>query len=116
MSFKLIIFGIALAVVLSACNRAVPTADNANGPTALGQVPAVRLNFRYEGDVPGPGDQPAPGKEERNAGVQADFDQNRPQEVLDKTLSSPDKKRVVAVYHRVMDVNAEYRMDMYLPE
>jgi hypothetical protein len=117
MSFlKLTIFSIVVALGISACNRG-PAANNTSAPTALAQVPAVRLNFRYEADVPGPGDQPAANqKEERNAAIQADFDQNRPEEVLDKTLSSPDKKRVVAIYHRVMDVNSEYRMDMYLPE
>src|ERR1051325_7629738 len=116
MSRKVILFVLALPIIFSACKAAVPTVNNAGGPTALAQVPAVRLNFRYEADVPGPGDQQAPGKEERNAGVQSDFDQNRPQEVLDKTLSSPDQRRVVAIYHRVMDVNSEYRMDMYLPD
>ena len=113
---KLPIFLIVFAIGLAACNRP-QSPGNASAPTALAQVPAVRLNFRYEADVPGPGDQPAANqKEERNAAIQADFDQNRPQEVIDKTISSPDKKRVVAVYHRVMDVNSEYRLDMYLPD
>jgi len=101
------------AVLLTACNRETPTASNA-APTSLAQVSAVRLNFRYEADVPDPAEQPRP-TEERNAAIQADFDQNRPQEVLDKTLVSPDGKRVATIYHRVNDVGSEFRIDMYEP-
>src|SRR5690242_11511202 len=104
------------AAALSACSRESGTNSN-SAPTAFSQVPAVRLSFRYEADVPGPADQAqAAQPEEKNAGIQADFDQNRPEEVLDKVISSADKKRTVAVYHRATDLNAEYRLDMYLPE
>lgn len=81
--------------------------------TALRDVPAVRLNFRYEADVPAPTLANAQAFEERNAAVLADFDTNRTVEILDKTIVSPDKKRIVAVYHRVSDLSSEYRLDMY---
>jgi hypothetical protein len=83
-------------------------------PSTLRDVPALRLNFRYEADVPAPSEatKNAPA-EERNAAVQADFDQNRAQELLDKTVVSPDKNRVLAVYHLPGDVQAEFRLDMY---
>ena len=99
--------------ICSACSRVSDNTNSAATPTSLSQVSAVRLNFRYEADVPGPTDQPPSNIEERNAAVQSDFDQNRPQEVLDKTLTSPDKKHIAAVFHRVSDVNSEYRIDMY---
>ena len=83
-----------------------------SAPTSLAEVAAVRLNFRYEADVPGPSEAAKP-PEERNAAVQSDFDQARPQEILDRTLPSPDKKRVLAIYHRATDVQAEFRLDMY---
>jgi hypothetical protein len=86
-----------------------------SAPTSLAEVPAVRLNFRYEADVPGPSEADKP-QEERNAAVQSDFDQSRPQEMLDRTLPSPDKKRVLAIYHRASDVPAEFRLDMYSPD
>ena len=79
----------------------------------MADTPAVRLNFRYEADVPPPTNQITPGTDERHAGVQSDFDASRPQELLDRTIVSPDKQRVVAVYHRLTDVPAEYRLDMY---
>ena len=83
-------------------------------PSAMRDVPALRLNFRYEADVPAPPEasKNAP-SEERSASVQADYDQNRTQELLDKTILSPDKQKVVAVYHRATDVQAEFRLDMY---
>ncbi len=108
-----LILAAAMLVALTACSGGGPQ-NSAGGPSALKEVPAVRLNFRYEADVPGPESDGKPvTAEERNAAVQADFDQNRPQELLDKTITSPDKKRVLAVYHRAADIQAEFRLDMY---
>ena len=106
----LILFSIAL-LSLSCTRAAVDLPGSA--PTSLGQVPAVRLNYRYEADVPPPDAPKDAAKEERNAAVQTDFDANRPQEVLDKTLASPDAKRVLAVYHKAGDMPSEFRLDMY---
>jgi hypothetical protein len=106
---------VAFNVFSAACGNAGPEAP-AGQPTAMSQVPAVRLSFRYEADVPPPEIPNAPPKEERSAPVQADFDQNRGQELLDRTVFSPDRKRVLAVYHRVSDLAAEYRLDMYTAE
>lgn len=103
---------IATFVFATACSRAANDLPGAV-PTSLSQVPAVRLNFRYEADVPPPDAPKDAAKEERNAAVQADFDANRPQEVLDKTLASPDAKRVLAVYHKAGDMPSEFRLDMY---
>jgi hypothetical protein len=116
MSYKARLFwsiGLLFAMT-SGCSREAPPGQSGL-PTSLAQVPAVRLNFRYEADVPGPSAQAPAGTEERVADVQADFDKNRPQEVLDRTIVSPNKKRVAALYHRMNDVAAEYRMDMYEP-
>jgi hypothetical protein len=100
-------------LVLSGCQGDMFKQQNTAKP-AMSTVPAVRLNFRYEADVPGPAGDPNKAQvEERNAAVQADFDNGRPQELLDKTIASPDKKRIAAVYHRVTDYSSEYRLDMY---
>jgi len=48
--------------------------------------------------------------------VQVHFDQNRPQEVLDKTITSPNGSRILAVYHRAGDLPSEFRLDMYSPD
>jgi len=93
----------------------VASAVSCRAPHRLHEVPAARLNFHYEPDVPGPTDANAK-NDERNAAIQADFDGARPQELLDKTLASPDKKHVLVVYHRASDVPSDYRLDMYLPD
>lgn len=85
-------------------------------PSNLRDVPALRLNYRYEPDVPAPLVEGATAVEERNAAIQADFDQHRTQEQLFTTILSPDKKRVLAVYSRVNDADKQFRLDMYTPE
>jgi len=100
-----------LASFLTACGG---DGNNSNTApmTALGATPAVRLAYRYEPDVPTP-TLDSGRLEDRNVAVQADFDATRPQELLDRTITSPDKKRVVAVYHSINDVPSEYRLEMY---
>lgn len=108
----MILFGL-LIFAFSACRNQVNQPSGV-APSSLRDVPALRLNFRYEADVPAPDlTNEASQIEERNGLVQADFDQNRPQEILDMTVTSPDKQRVLAVFHNVTDVQNEYRLEMY---
>ncbi|MEO6656281.1 MAG: hypothetical protein ABIO36_09390 [Pyrinomonadaceae bacterium] len=111
-----IVLGILVGAVLiiSGCQNNVFQPQNAAPPT-LGTVPAVRLNFRFEADVPAPSAAATAG-EERNAAVQADFDASRSFELLDRTVASPDKKHVLAVYHHIADIPTEFRLDMYSPD
>ncbi|HTH38913.1 MAG TPA: hypothetical protein VL572_13140 [Pyrinomonadaceae bacterium] len=83
--------------------------------TRLKDVPSVRLNYRYEPDVPPP-DLVKRTADERNPAIQADFDQSRLNELLDKTIPSPDGKRILAVYHQPTDTQSEFRLDMYSSE
>ena len=80
------VFLLLLAVFLSGCGQP-PAGAPAAGPTSLKEVPAVRLNYRYEPDVPAPGDGRRTPSEERNAAVQRHFDQSRLNELLDKTIA-----------------------------
>jgi hypothetical protein len=83
-------------------------------PTAMREVAANQLNYRYEADMPAPSADPnQPVAEERNAAIQADFDATRQLDLLDRTFSSPDKKYVVAIYHKIADLPEDYRLDMY---
>lgn len=112
---KLILIALAFSTFGCQNNNPFQAPPASVAPATLRDVPAVKLNFRFETDVPAP---PASAvqtaqTEERNAAVQNDFDQNRPSELLDKTISSPDKKRVLAVYHQAEDLPAEYRLDVY---
>lgn len=104
-----------ILILAAAC---APEPEPQAGPviTSLKEVPAVRLNFRYEGDVPNPSSDPDEKGGERNAAVQDDFDRSRPHEQLERTVASPDAKRVLAVYSRLGDQPAEFRLDMYSPD
>jgi hypothetical protein len=109
---KLFLFG-SLLIFLTGCQKNIFQSPSV-APVVMRDVPALRLNFRYEADVPAPPEaQKNAPAEQRNAAIQNDFDQNRPQEILDKTIASPDGQRVLAIYHHVSDVQAEFRLDMY---
>lgn len=82
----------------------------------LSGIPASRLYFRYEADVPAP---QLPGETlpaDRDAGILADFQTNRPADELVRTLASPDNRRILAVYRREGDAAEEFRLDMYTKE
>jgi hypothetical protein len=100
-------------LIFTGCQREALKSPATGAPAALRDVPALRLNFRFETDVPAPTIASPVQTEERNVAVQADFDNNRTQEVLDKTLTSPDKQRVLAIYHKIQDSQGDFRLDMY---
>ncbi|MCC6826529.1 MAG: hypothetical protein IT172_12395 [Acidobacteria bacterium] len=105
---------IAASSLLAACGGGEHN-SNVTVVASLAALPSVRLNYRYEPDVPGP-TLPEAAAEERNAAVQTDFDEHRPHEQLDRTITSPDKKNVLAVYRNVTDLSSEYRLDIYSPD
>ncbi|HQU91067.1 MAG TPA: hypothetical protein PLK77_02155 [Pyrinomonadaceae bacterium] len=114
MNYKLI--SVLTAVVLIAACSSEKMPGGGGLPASLKEVPSVRLNFRYEADVPAPETTEKTGAEERNAAVQADFDQHRVEELVDRTVTSPDGKRVAVIYHRPLDLPNEFRLDMYTPD
>jgi hypothetical protein len=101
---------------LTACQRTIFESPTV-APATLKDVPAQRLNFRFEADVPPPTDPTQkPQTEERNAAIQNDFDTNRPLEILVKTIPSPDKSRILVVYSKAQDTPNQFRLDMYAPD
>ncbi len=108
---KIIIF--TLLIATAACQKNIFQPSTV-APATLRDVPALRLNFRYEADVPAPSDpaKDAP-VEEKNAAVQAEFDANRQQEILVRTIISPNKQRFLTVYQRLGDAENTFRLDMY---
>jgi hypothetical protein len=102
-----------IGILFSGCQKNALTGSSSVA-SALKDVPSVRLNFRYEPDVPAPAETGKPSASEAlNPAVQADFDQSRPQEMLDATVASPDSKRILAIYHQATDQPSEFRLDMY---
>lgn len=101
------------AAIAAGCGNAEPANTRAVMPTSLSEVPAVQLNYRYEPDVPEPEVAPAAADAELQPAVRAHFEGERPGELLDRTLTSPDGARVLAIYHKETDLPAEFRLDMY---
>jgi hypothetical protein len=100
-------------ILAAACQRATVNKETV-APASLRDVSALKMNFRFETDVPAPPETNTQNTtEEKNALVQSDFDQNRTAEALEKTLTSPDKQRILAIYRKRDDTSAEYRLDMY---
>ncbi len=98
---------------LAACEKNVFQSPTVT-PTSLKDVSALRLNFRFEPDVPQPTSAIQPQNVElKNDAIQADFDQTRSPEMLEKTLPSPDKSRFLAVYRKPEDNLNQHRLDMY---
>ncbi len=109
-----IFFAVCLAIFAGCSEKDAKPEEIA--PIDLRNVPAQQLNYRFETDIPAPDQKGGPSQsEERNEAVQADFDQNRPQESLDRTVTSPDKQRVLAVYRKANDSESEFRLDVYSP-
>ncbi|MCO6509710.1 MAG: hypothetical protein J5I65_02870 [Aridibacter famidurans] len=91
--------------------------DDTSAPVSFREVPAQRLNYRFEADVPPSEIKVTPAMiQKRNEAVQKHFDENRPQEILDRTIESPDKKRIAAVYRQLTDEVAQFRLDIYSPD
>jgi hypothetical protein len=99
--------------LLSACEKNVFKSPEVSA-NSMRDVPALKLNFRYEADVPMPTLAANINQaESKNPAVQTDFDQNRGAEILEKTITSPDKQRTLAIYRKPEDHPAELRLDMY---
>lgn len=124
LSYKKSVTAICLlaAVLLSSCQQAQDLSKPTVVSSTLRNVPAQRLSYRFEADVLAPpGLENSATQPEKLSAIQAHFDQNRPQDALERTIASPDKQRVLAVYQMVADEPVKeisgqkelYRLDLY---
>jgi hypothetical protein len=87
-------------------------------PRSLRDVPAQRLAYRFTPDTPAPLAAATPvDSSERLATVQADFETNRKDDALLRTVVSPDaqpeRQRVLALYATGEEQEGLFRIDMY---
>lgn len=109
-NFSLFVFS---AITLIACQDA-PKQTGGGLPASLGEVPAVRLNYRYEPDVPAPTEAAKTAATEQiDPAIRLDFEQNRSQETVQRIIASPNGKRALVAYNRVTDQPDDFRLDMY---
>jgi hypothetical protein len=108
-------FCFAVSLLSSGCQQVTNlTKQTTVMPASLRDVPAQRLGFRFEADIPPlPEIENAPPQTEKLSAIQSDFDQHRSQDVLERTVAAPDKGRVLAIYQSVADEKGEFRLDIY---
>lgn len=109
-------------IFLSSCQQVQDLSKPTVVSSSFRNVPAQRLGYRFEADAVVPPEvEKQSAQEEKLTAVQADFDRNRPQDALERTVASPDKQRVLAVYQMVADEPLKeiagqkevYRLDLY---
>jgi hypothetical protein len=109
-----LVWFLATVILANGCSSQPELSKQVVRPMSMRDVPAQRLGFRFEPDVPAPANlPPAAPTVEKLPAIQADFDQNRPTDTLERTVASPDRARVLAVYNRATDEKQEFRLDVY---
>jgi WD40-like Beta Propeller Repeat len=109
---------LALVALGAGCRRIIGDRQSVQ-PRSLRDVPAQRLAYRFAPDTaaPPPKAQAAGETGERLASIQADFETNRKDDALLRTVVSPDaqpeRQRVLALYATGEEQEELFRIDMY---
>jgi dipeptidyl aminopeptidase/acylaminoacyl peptidase len=102
-----------VSFLLIGCGPTVEVEPPTVAPVSLKDVPSLRLNYKYEGDVPSPFGKDLVDAVENDAFVLADFTGKRLEDTLIRTIKSPDKQRTIAVYRKGDDIPGSFRIDLY---
>ncbi len=117
MPFRLAaIFIVSLIIVgcAGACDKIIERRDVR--PLVMRDVPAQRLAFRLEADTGLPSEIKADDLNEKAAAIQTDFNTNRKDDALLRTVVSPDGQRVLALYGTADEPTESFRIDLYAAE
>jgi hypothetical protein len=109
-----VIILISLVAALAGC-EAVTNRSEVR-PLVLRDVPAQRLAYRFEADAGIPAELQAPEANEKLASIQTDFNTNRPNDALLRTVVSPDGQRALALYGTEDEPGPSFRIDLYASE
>jgi dipeptidyl aminopeptidase/acylaminoacyl peptidase len=110
---RLALLGFLIVVVgsgFSACNKIIERRDVR--PLVMRDVPAQRLAFRLEPDT----GLPSEIKTEvidKIAEIQTEFNTNRKDDALLRTIKSPDGQRALVLYGTAADPTEAFRIDLY---
>ena len=85
-------------------------------PLVLRDVPAQRLSYRFEPDVPLPTDIATEEANDKIETIQLDFSTRRQNDALIKTVRSPDGQRALALYGTEDEPSHAFRIDLYSSE
>ena len=109
-AFVLSLLNLALLLVAVACRS---DGDSQSlRPRQLRDVPANRLAFNFQADVPSPAGL---GSDEARSlpAIQQDFDTRRKDDALLRTVASPDGQRALALYGTADEPTTTFRIDLY---
>lgn len=96
----------------AACTSIINRHDDVR-PRVLRDVPAQRLAYKFEADVPQPAEvnnEDAPDKIEA---IQLDFSTRRQEEALIRTVRSPDGQRALVLYGLENEPSQTFHIDLY---
>ncbi|MBC8031960.1 MAG: hypothetical protein H7Z16_17890 [Pyrinomonadaceae bacterium] len=85
-------------------------------PLLLRDVPAQRLAFRMEPDVPLPEEMKTEAANDKIEAIQIDFDTRRQGDALIRTVRSPDGQRALVLYGTADEPSQAFRIDIYSAE
>ena len=100
-----------LLVALSSCSKIIERRDIR--PLVMRDVPAQRLAFRLEPDTGLPDDLKVSDTNEKIPEIATDFNTNRKDDALLRTVKSPDGQRALALYGTAEDPTEAFRIDLY---
>jgi hypothetical protein len=100
-----------IAIPSAGCRNVVEHRDVR--PLVMHDVPAKRLAYRFEADTGLPPDIKTEESTDKVASVQTDFNTNRKDDALVRTLVSPDSQRVLALYGTADEPREAFRIDLY---
>jgi hypothetical protein len=76
-------------------------------------VPAARLAFRFAADINLPAEIKTEEAGDKAELIQKDFNTNRINDALLRTVASPDGRRILALYGTAEEPNEAFRIDLY---
>jgi len=82
-------------------------------PLQLRDVPAQRLAYRLEPDVPVPDEIKTDDANDKIEAIQLDFSTRRQGDALIRTVRSPDGQRALVLYGTADEPSQAFRLDMY---
>jgi len=108
--FQKAICAVLCVVVVAGCKSVIDRQQNVT-PRVLRDVPARNLAYRLQADVSPPSSEIE--ELDKFAAVANDFSTKRKDEILLRTVVSPDGRRVLALYGSADEPSSTFRVDLY---
>ncbi len=108
----------ALVCVVTLFSTACYDLGTSSRPRTLAEIPAEGLAYKFETDIesknlPAALQSNEPTPEIFQEAVKKDFDSRRIEDILLRTVASPDASRVLALYETAETLQGEFRIDLY---